>query len=350
MQNINTLLEWINQNITQLVTAVVIILVTVIVFQLIKFLVYSQLRKFANRSLVDALADRIESIGWVTAIATGIYIASEAVTPVNSQTVINSIVYIGFIFVWTWQGINLVARIVDYLFARSLAKAGDDANVTAYKFLASAVKASLWAIALLLVLSNLGYNVDSLIAGLGIGGVAIALAVQAVLGDFISSFSIIADKPFKVGDFIIVGELMGHVEKIGIRSTRVRSIDGEEIVMPNSELVSSNIRNYGRLQRRRALHTIGVTYNTDHKLLSDLTAWVKSILVGNNMVEDDSFRINLVGYGDFSINFELQFYVKTADYNEFLDIQEQVLLDIKQKFDEEGVEFAFPTQTVYMAK
>ena len=244
----------------------------------------------------------------------------------------------------------LVIQVLKQLFWRFLNHSAADMDQTAYRFMFRLVQIAIWLIAILLILSNLGYNVDSLLAGLGIGGIAIALAMQAVLGDLISSVSIIADKPFKVRDFVVIGKYMGTVEKIGVRSTRIRSINGEEIIAPNSELANTMIQNFGRMRRRRALHKLTLAYSTPQKQLKEVPAIVISLLGEYKMVEDKTFRIHLVEYGDCSIDFELQFYVTTADYNEFLTVQQEVLLAVKQKFDEENIEFAFPTYAMEMQK
>lgn len=343
----NEVYQFFQTNSSEILLAVVISVATFIVFYVVKQYIYSLLRKRDNIELLDALADRIEQIGFVTASITAAYLVSIIIsqTPKGIQTFF----YFLFILGWTWQAIMLISRMIDFSAKRYLQRqSGETSNEAVIRFVASSTKVIAWIVAGLLILSNLGYDVNSLVAGLGIGGLAVALAVQTILGDLLSSFSIVVDKPFKTNDFIIVDDLMGTVEKIGIRSTRIVSIDGEEIIMPNSELTSSNIRNFGRVQKRRGLHKLGILYDTDPALVPEVPEMVKMILRENKRIEKDTFRVHLIEFGDSSITFEVHFYVTTYDYNEFLDVQQEILLAIKEKFESEGIEFAYPTQTVFI--
>lgn len=343
---ISNLTSFVVNNASELVFAGIVLLATYFVFFVLKGYIYGQLRRFDSHELIDALADRLNRLGFLTSSVTGFYFISQIFgeLPVALKT----LGYFMFILIWTWQGIMLISRVIDYAAKSYLRRNEAESNTGVIRFLANGTKIIIWLLAILLILSNLGYDVNSLVAGLGISGIAVALAVQAVLGDLISSFSIVIDKPFKVGDFIIVSELMGTVNKIGIRSTRITSINGEQIIMPNSELVNSNIRNYGVVHKRRSLHTIGVMYDTDPKLMPEIPEMLKTILRENEKVEQHSFRAHLVEFADSSINFEVHFYVLTSEYKEYLDVQQEILLAIKDKFDAEGIEMAYPTQTVYI--
>ncbi len=206
----------------------------------------------------------------------------------------------------------------------------------------------LWCFALLLLLENLGIRITPLIAGLGVGGIAVALAVQSVLGEIIDSLSIIIDKPFVVGDFIIVGQFRGNVEKVGIKTTRVRSISGELIVFSNSELVSSTIQNYRNLPRRRSFFALGVVYGTEGEKLKRIPLIIKDIIDTHPKTEYE--RVHFVGFGDFSLNFEIAYYVLTSDFTTFLDTRQEVNLEIIRMFRSENIEFAYPTQTLLAGK
>ncbi len=339
---------FVQENARDLLITALILVGTYVVFFVIKGYVYQQLKRFNSHELLDAIADRLADLGFFTATITGAYLVTLVMTDLSSG--IRTLAYFLFIIIWTWQAIMLVSRVIDYAAHSYLQRSKEHSNEGVIRFLATATQVIVWIIAGLLILSNLGYDVNSLIAGLGIGGIAVALAVQAVLGDLISSFSIVVDKPFKVGDFIIVDGQTGTVQKIGIRSTRITSIDGEEIIMPNSELVSSSIHNYGRVKKRRGLHKLGILYETDPKLVPEVPEMVKMILRENDRIEQGTFRVHLIEYGDSAIIYELHFYVTTFDYDEFLDVQQEILLAIKDKFEAEDIQFAYPTQTLYVQK
>ena len=206
----------------------------------------------------------------------------------------------------------------------------------------------LWATILLLILDNLGVDITALVAGLGIGGVAIALAVQNILGDLFASLSIVLDKPFVLGDFVIVGDLMGSVENIGIKTTRVRSLSGEQLVFSNNDLLTSRIRNFGRMQERRVVFKLGVTYQTPAEKLEGIPGIIREAIEARDKTRFD--RSHFASYGDFSLDFETVYYVLSADYNLYMDIQQAINLAIFRRFADEGIEFAYPTQTLFLEK
>lgn len=206
----------------------------------------------------------------------------------------------------------------------------------------------IWAMVLLLTLDNLGIDITALLAGLGIGGIAVALAVQNVLGDLLASLSIALDKPFVVGDFLIVGEFLGNVEYIGIKSTRLRSLTGEQIVMSNADLLSSRVRNYGRMVERRVVFHLGVTYETPRAKLQRIPELIRAIVEAQPAVRFD--RSHFAKYGDFSLDFETVYYVQSANYNQYMDLQQAINFAIHAGFEREGIEFAYPTQKLWLAR
>ncbi|MGE0364687.1 MAG: mechanosensitive ion channel family protein [Phycisphaerales bacterium] len=236
-----------------------------------------------------------------------------------------------------------------YLKKRRAESGQDDASLrTAVPAVTFIGRLVILAIAVLLALQNLGIDVTALVAGLGIGGIAIALAVQNILGDLFSSLSIVLDKPFVVGDFIIVGESAGTVEHIGLKSTRVRSLWGEQLVFRNTDLLASRIRNFKRMQERRIVVTIGVTYQTPVATLRALPGEIKSIIEKQKSVRFD--RAHFKSFGNFSLDFEYVYWVLSAEYNQYMDIQQGINLDLAARFEELKVEFAYPTQTVFIEK
>ncbi len=216
-------------------------------------------------------------------------------------------------------------------------------TMQAFSFLGRLV---LWSVVLLLALSNLGVDVTALIAGVGVTGIAVGLALQNVLGDLFASLSIVLDKPFVLGDFLIVGEHIGEVEHIGLKSTRVRSLGGEQIIFSNGDLLSSRIRNYKRMIERRVLFSLGVTYQTPHANLAAIPSMLREIIEAQGATRFD--RAHFKGYADSSLTFEVVYYVLSAEYNRYMDIQQAVNLAIYERFEQKGIDFAYPTQTVYL--
>jgi len=203
-----------------------------------------------------------------------------------------------------------------------------------------------WSMVLLIALDNLGVDVTALVASLGVGGVAVALAVQNILGDLFASFSIIFDKPFVVGDFLIIDSHMGSVENVGLKTTRLRSLTGEQLVFSNSDLLGSRIRNYGRMQERRVAFDIGVTYETPRSKLEKIPALIRQAVERQPEARFD--RAHFKSYGDFSLMFETVYYVGVPDYNVYMDVQQDINLAIHASFEREDIDFAYPTQTLIL--
>lgn len=204
----------------------------------------------------------------------------------------------------------------------------------------------LWAIGILTILSNLGYDITALAASLGIGGIAVALAAQNILGDLFSSFSIYFDRPFQIGDFIIVGNDMGSVKKIGLKTTRIETLRGEELVVSNQELTSARVLNFKKMQRRRIVFSFGVEYGTSAKKLEQIPKIIKRIIDAEALAEYD--RCHFFSFGQSSLDFECVYYVESPDYNTYMDTQQSVNIAIVNAFEKEKISMAFPTRTLYM--
>jgi small-conductance mechanosensitive channel len=243
-----------------------------------------------------------------------------------------------------WAGF-LVTKLVSEYVIRKTDKEEVPSGIAVATLVARVI---VWAFIILLVLDNLGFNITTLIAGLGVGGIAIAMASQSVLADLFASLSILLDKPFKVGEFIIVGDMLGSVEHIGLKTTRLRSLSGEQLVFSNGDLLSSRIRNYKRMQERRVVFTIGVEYSTAYETLKRIPGMIREIIESISRTRFD--RSHFMSYGDFSLNIETVYYVLAPDYNTYADIQQEINLRLFERFEKEGIIFAFPTRTVHLAK
>jgi small-conductance mechanosensitive channel len=224
----------------------------------------------------------------------------------------------------------------------------DKSSATTLTFLGFLARIALWTIVLLLMLDNLGVNVTGLVAGLGIGGIAVALAVQNILGDLFASLSIVLDKPFVIGDFVVVDTFSGTIEHIGLKSTRIRCLSGEQLIIANNDLLKSRVRNYKRMTERRIAFNLGVTYQTPLEKLSAAKKIVSDIIDRQEHARLD--RVHFQAFGDSALNFEVVYFVTDPDYALYMDVQEQINLAIFSSFAQQGIEFAYPTQTLFLQR
>jgi small-conductance mechanosensitive channel len=245
--------------------------------------------------------------------------------------------------------VKFIIAILNYIVESYLEKKEKDASrKQGMKTILGILKIIIWVIAGAIFLDNLGFKISTLLAGLGIGGIAVALGAQAILGDLFNFFAIFFDKPFEVGDVISIGDFTGTVEHTGIKTTRLRSLNGEQVIFSNTDLTNSRIRNYKRMERRRVILKLGVTYETSSEILKQIPEIIKNIIKNEKQTTFD--RAHFSSYGDFSLNFEIVYFVENSDYNVYMDIQQKINLDIKEAFDKKKIEFAYPTQKLYVSK
>lgn len=265
--------------------------------------------------------------------------------PVIVEKYLNIIISALFIFF----GVRFILSLISYFLENYWIKKERNATrITVIKGVETFLKIIIWSIAFIILLDNLGIQVSALIAGLGIGGIAVALASQNILGDLFSYFIIYFDRPFEIGDFIIIDNYMGSIENIGIKTTRIRSLSGEEIIFSNTDLVSSRLRNYKRMKKRRVLFNFGVVYQTTLEQLKEIPTIVTNIIQQVSGATLD--RVHFFSYGDFSLNFEVVYYVNSSDYNQYMDIQQEINLKLKEELQKRAIEFAYPTQTILLSK
>lgn len=243
-----------------------------------------------------------------------------------------------------FAGVRLLLSIFDYgidnYFRRQAEK--DLSKQHAIKVISTLFKILAWSLAVIIILDNLGIKLSALMAGLGIGGIAVALASQAVLGDMFNYFTIFFDRPFVPGDFIVIGEFMGTVEHIGIKTTRIRSLGGEQLIFSNSDLTNSRVRNFKRMERRRVVFKFGVTYDTPLELLREIPGMVRRII--ENFDDTVFDRAHFASYGDFSLIFEVVYHVLSSDYNRYMDIQQEINYSLMKEFTAHKISFAYFTQ------
>ncbi len=278
-------------------------------------------------------------------IAVSLYFAlrsldiGEALTKViNSAITITAFVQFGL-----WAAAAVHAWI-----DRRRSTAADRAVVGSLSIISFIAGVVIWALVLLATLDNLGVRVTALVASLGIGGVAVALALQNVLGDLFASLSIALDRPFVVGDFLALDTFLGSVEYIGIKTTRLRSLDGEQIILSNSDILKSRVRNYGRMTERRVQFNTRLHYSTPVDLIEKVPRIIREIVESQKGTRLD--RSHFLKHGDAGPEFETVYFMLTADYNQYMDIQQNINLQMHRRFNELGIDFAYPTQKVMVLK
>ncbi len=322
-----------------------------LILVLIRRVLHDFVSKWAEKSTTktnDYIVDLLEKTKKVTLLVFAIYFAS---TMINLSESVSTFLKVFTFLVFLLQvGFWLNATINHAIKLRlSQQNKSDGAQATTLSALGAVAKGVLWTVLGVMALDNIpGIEVSTLIAGLGIGGIAIGLAVQNILGDLLASLSIVLDRPFVIGDTILIGELMGTVEHIGIKSTRLRSLSGEQLIFSNADLLASIIRNYQRMERRRVVLELGVTYQTTHEQLSEIPILLNSII---SPVEGITFeRAHFKAYGDSALKFEVIYWIENSDYRFFMDQQQTINLAIFQAFESKAIHFAYPTQTVFLER
>jgi small-conductance mechanosensitive channel len=319
----------------------------IIVLLVVRRIIYQRLVNLAKRSkteLDDILIPLMDQTRWFGFLALGLYLGSFLLTlPSDIAIWFNRIIQIIFVIQVGFWGNGVISFYVTRgVESRVAEDKGEDA--TTLDTLGLLGKIALWVILSLIVLDNLNVEINSLVTSLGIGGIAVALAVQNILGDLFASLSITLDKPFAIGDFIVVGDFEGDVEDIGLKSTRVRSLSGEELIFSNTDLLNSRIRNFKRLEKRRISFDFGVVYGTAVADLKKIPEIVEEILMPMENIQFE--RVHLTSLGEFSLDYSVVYHVLVPEYSSYLDIQQNINLELYERFEKLGIDFAYPTQTI----
>lgn len=315
--------------------------------ELIKKLVVRHVGVIAARTetkLDDIAVAALESTKFLVLAILGLYAGTAMLdlAPAVRLVVTRTAVVTGLVQAAIWGNSMLRAWLTEYYQNR----ANDPGRATSAAAVGFIARMVLWIVILLMILENLGVNITALVASLGIGGIAVALAVQNILGDLFASLSIVLDKPFVIGDFIIVDKYLGAIEHVGLKTTRIRALSGEQLVFSNADLLKSRIQNMARMTRRRAAFTVGVTYDTPTGKLRAIPPLLTEIVTSQSPVTFD--RAHFSGMTGSSLNFEVVYWVETADYVRFMDIQQEIYLQLIDRFKALEIEFAFPSQTLYL--
>jgi small-conductance mechanosensitive channel len=307
-----------------------------------------KMRQTDRRELLEIPVQVLSRTTFLFLLAVSTYFGLRSLELGGSFTkVINSIITItAFVQFGLWAAAAVHAWIDRR--RTSATDAADRAAVGSLSIISFIAGVVIWALVLLATLDNLGVNITALVAGLGIGGVAVALALQNVLGDLFASLSIALDRPFVVGDFLAVDNFLGSVEYIGIKTTRLRSLDGEQIIISNSDLLKSRVRNYGRMSERRVQFNTRLHYATPVELIERVPRMIREIVESQKQTRFD--RSHFLRHGDAALEFETVYYMLTADYNQYMDIQQAINLQMHRRFTEAGIDFAYPMQKLMVLR
>ena len=340
---------YLGNNVTAYLTALGIFIIGILLIKIFNRVVLKQLKKWAEQTettLDDFLVRGIEKTIVPLLYFLSLYLA---VKSLNLDKKFEKYFDFASVIIFTFFVLRTLSSVIIYSLKAIVKKQGaDEHKQKQFKGISTIISFVIWSLGFVFVLDNLGFKVSAVIAGLGIGGIAIALAAQAILGDLFNYFVILFDRPFEIGDFIIVADKLGTIEHLGIKSTRIRSLSGEQLIISNTDLTNSRVHNYKRLEKRRVVFKLGVVYQTSAERLKEIPGIVKNIIMSEQKAEFN--RGHFSTYGDFSLIFEFVYFVLDQDYTQFMDLQQRINLKIYEEFEKRGIDFAYPTQTIYLNK
>jgi small-conductance mechanosensitive channel len=313
----------------------------------VRHYVICKVKRLAERTatrLDDVAAVTLSSTYLFSILAVSLYLGTQfLMLPPARENLVDRIAFCAFLVQLAVWGDTALRTWRDQVRSN-----GDNGRRASSAVLCFVSRLTLWMVAALMILDNLGFNITTLVASLGIGGVAVALAVQNILGDLFASLSIMLDKPFEIGDFIIVGDVLGSVEHIGLKTTRVRGLGGEQVVFSNGDLLKSRIHNHKRMQSRRVAFILRVAYGTSEKQLCEIPAMVREIIGAEPRVDFE--RTHFMNYGEWSLDFEVVYHFKSPDYIAHMNAQQAIFLALYRRFEQEHIQFAHPMSIIRMAE
>jgi small-conductance mechanosensitive channel len=329
--------------------AIAIIVGSCLVLKVIRDVLVSRLRKLSTRTkttlddfIIKLIRSSLMPLAYVLAVYFGLQYLK--LSPTAARVMHIAIMVVAAFFI-----IRAINSFISYIFNRAISgqEVEDDRKKQAGGILLI-VNLVVWVIGIVFLIDNLGYDITTIVAGLGIGGIAIALAAQTILGDLFSYIVIFFDKPFRPGDFIVIDDKMGSVEYIGIKTTRIRTLGGEQLICSNTDLTNSRVHNFKRMQERRVVFSFGVEYDTSSEKLRKISGMVKEIITSKEDIRFD--RAHFKSFGAYSLDFEVVYFVLSDDFNKYMDIQQDINLQLFELFEKEEIVFAFPTQTVLLQR
>lgn len=323
-----------------------ILLITVLVMKLFKRYLLGRIKKIAEKTdtlIDDVIVASIERIGLKFYFSVALYIALRLlVLPVF----VYDVTYAMMVMIITYYVVRVGIIWIEF-FTKKMQE-DEDRDPHSVEIIGKIVKVILWVFAGVFILQFLGYDVTTLVAGLGIGGIAIAFALQNVLSDIFASFTIYYDKPFKKGDYIVIGQDSGTVIATGLKSTRIQTLQGDELVISNKALTEERIHNYKKMKERRINFQFRIEYGTPTKKMKKINEIVKKIF--EEIPEVRLHSVRFLSFGDYSLIYDVIYYVKNREYLVYVEAQEKINFAIKEAFEKEKISMAFPTQTLYLKK
>lgn len=331
-------------------SALALAVLIILVLSLIKRRLLSRFLDLTKKTKInydDLIIKMLMETKMMLIVIVALYFGALLLTiPETAQTWLDNIAFLAVLLQIGFWGNALITNAIEDYRTENLSKAAG--QVTTFRVLSFVAKLVLFSVILMLALDNFGVEITTLLTGLGVGSVAVALAVQNILADLFAALSIALDQPFVIGDFIVVDEYMGTVEKLGLKTTRVRSLSGEQLVFSNNDLLNSRIQNYKRMGERRIGFSFGIIYQTPAEKIRAIPDMVHKIIDQYELARFD--RAHFKEFGDSALNFEVVYYTLSPDYNDYMDVQQKINLALFEKFEQEGIIFAYPTQTIFMEK
>lgn len=341
--------EILHNTVYNYIIAVGIFVLTYLVILLFRKYILKKLQKFAKKTEAkrdDRIIKNLSSISKLFYIAIYIYIPLQYIV-VNP--LLDRILRIWFMIIVFREIANILIKAIKYILDESIhdKKTGkkDTTKIHLFHIIAKII---IYVTGWLLLLSNIWVEITPLLASVWVMWVAIAFALQKILGDIFSSFSIFLDKPFEIGDFVIIGEDSGNIKDIGLKSTRIQTLQWQELIIPNAEVTSTRVNNFGKMKRRRVNFSIGVVYQTDPEVIEKIPNIIKDIIESNENTE--FMRAHFIDFWKSDLVFEIVYYITTNDYTIYRDTHQKVSIDIMKKFKKEKINFAYPTQSIYIEK
>jgi len=335
-------------SIAEYLIALSIFALSIILVRLFKGTVLNRLKTWADNSTGTIDAQLLHNLE--RTLLPALYFGSFyfAIRGLTLNVALNRAIDVIGIIIITVSGIRFLVIMVDHSLIYLLKAQSNPDKERNLKAIMPILQATIWVIGLIFLLDNLGFQISAVVAGLGVGGIAVALATQALLGDLFSYVAIVFDRPFEIGDFITIGDHAGTIEHIGIKTTRIRSLGGEQLIFANSDLTSSRIQNYKRMASRRVVFKFRVMYHTTSQQLKEIPDIVRQII--ENIDDATLDRAHFTRFGDFSLDFEVVYYVTGNDYTKYMNIQQKINLDLKEAFEQRNIEFAYLTKSLYWTK
>lgn len=333
------------------------VVVSIIIFLLaitIGWIVYSLFKRYlvhwakeTETTIDDQILRNIKAPIILLALLLGLHYALQPLSFLGSYSeTISQLFSVAQILVATFIIVRVLNILVSWFGER--AKSEKRMSEHLLSILKQILRAIVYLFALFAIMSVFNVDLSGIVVGLGVGGIAIALALQNILADAFSAFLIYFDRPFEIGDYIVIGEYSGTVKKIGIRSTRIQLLQGEELVISNRELTTTSIRNFKKLKKRRVVFKFGVAVDTPLMKLKKIPQLVKEIINDVKLAEFD--RAHFSEFGDFTFNFEVIYYIKTPNYQKYMDIKQAINFGLLEAFEKENIVMPYPTQTILFEK